>query len=301
VISEVSQEFLNWDRANQLHYKPQPVEGELIRSAPDPAPVIVPSRAQLDETELMARLALNQLSADTGEQIEIRRDDKGVQIQGLVEDEKRKKELNELLRAIPFLSLTIASFDDLKFAASPEAQGAAKPQTAVVAQVSSLERYFMQHARSRDELSRISAGLFDSCLAIRRSSRSIDQISERFFTDELLSRMAIQARDELLSRTLARLLGDLRDEQQFLDESGILFESLALSPNDAAADCASSLTRIAERNADATKELISGSIQSGRSEIVIAAELAGTISQLRTAALIFIPNRRNIGAISSCP
>jgi hypothetical protein len=301
VISEVSQEFLNWDRANQLHCKPQPVEGELIRSAPDPAPVIVPSRVQLDETELMARLALNQLRADTGEQIEIRRDDKGVQIQGLVEDEKRKKELNELLRAIPFLSLTIASFDDLKFAASPEAQGAAKPQTAVVAQVSSLERYFMQHPRSRDELSRISAGLFNSSLAIRRSSRSIDQISERFFSDELLSRTAIQARDELLSRTLARLLGDLRDEKQFLDESGILFDSVALSPNDAAADCASSLTRLAERNADATKELISGFTQSGRSEIVIAAELAGTISRLRTAGLIFIPNRRNIGAISSCP
>jgi hypothetical protein len=159
-----------------------------------------------------------------------------------------------------------------------------------VAQVSPLEEYFVQHGRSRDDLSRISAGLFNYSLAINRSSRSIEQIVLRFSADGDLTAAAIHSRDELLTRNAARLLNDLKEQQGLLDEAGITFESDAIAPSNPDAVSAG-LASLAERNAAATRELISGASGSDRSEKPMAAELAETISQLRTAALTFIPSR----------
>jgi hypothetical protein len=287
-ISEVSLDFLSWDAANLLLFEPQ---SDYRAATPRVlARALIPGTAQMDETELKARLVLNQQDADTGEQIEITRDLNGVQVQGLVESEERKRELKESLRTIPFLSVNIRSFDDLKSATSPSAQVAATRQRFAVAQVSPLEEYFVQHGRSRDDLSRISAGLFNYSLAINRSSRSIEQIVLRFSADGDLTPAAIHSRDELLTRNAARLLNDLKEQQGLLDEAGITFESDAIAPSNPDAVSAG-LASLAERNAAATRELISGASGSDRSEKPMAAELAETISQLRTAALTFIPSR----------
>jgi hypothetical protein len=284
-ISEVSLDFLSWDRANQLFFIAEPEDRP---SAPRVlARALLPSTAQMNETELQARLMLNQKSADTGEQIEITRDAKGVQVQGLVESEGRKRELKVSLQAIPFLSVTIRSFDDLKSTRSPAAQVVATQEQSAVAQVSPLERYFVQHGRTRDDLSRISAGLFNSSLAINRSSRSIDQIALRFSDDHDLSPTAVHARDELLSRTVERLLNDLKEQQQFLDEADLDFKSAAVTPRNPDADSAG-LAHLAGLNTAVTRELISGATESSRSEKVLAADLAETISQLRAAALTII-------------
>ena len=286
-ISEVSLDFLSWEKANQLFFLPEP---ESRLPAPRvPSPALLPSIPQMNETELEARLILNQRNADTGEQIEITRDVRGVQVQGLVESEERKRELNESLQAIPFLSATIRSFEDLQSTRGPDAQTTATQQQSAVAQVSPLEQYFVQHGRRRDDLSRISAGLFNSSLDINRSSRSIAQIALRFSADEDLSPAAIHARDELLSRTVERLLNDLKEQQQFLEETNLAFESAAVSPRNPDADI--DLMHLAELNTALTRELISGAGESVRSEKVMAADLAETISQIRTAALTYIPGR----------
>jgi hypothetical protein len=284
-ISEVSVDFLSWDAASQLFYEPQPVYSPATPRGI--ARALIPSTAQLNETELQARLVLNQQNADTGEQIEITRDLNGLRVQGLVESEERKRELNESLRGIPFLSATIRSFDDLKSATSPSSQVAATQKRSAVAQVSPLEQYFVQHARSRDDLSRISAGLFNYSLAINRSSRSIEQIVLHFSADGDLTPAAIHSRDELLTRSLARLLNDLKEQQRLMDEARITVDSDAIAPSNPDAGSAG-LVRLAERNAAATRELISGASGSDRSEKPMVAELAETISQLRTAALTFI-------------
>jgi hypothetical protein len=287
-ISEVSLDFLSWDGANQRFFEPQPDNKPATTRVP--ARVLIPGTRQINETELQARLVLNQKNADTGEQIEITRDVKGVQVQGLVESEERKRELKQSLQPIPFLSVTIRSFDDMKSATNPSAQVAATQQRFAVAQASPLEQYFVEHGRSRDDLSRISSGLFNFSLAINRSSRSIDQIELHFSADADLTPAVIHSRDELRARNVARLLNDLKEQQGLLDEAGITFESDALAssnPDPGSAD----LVRLAERNAAATRELISGASASDRSEKPPAAELAETISQLRAAALAFIPSR----------
>jgi hypothetical protein len=284
-ISEVSLDLLSWDVASQLFYEPQP---EYTPATPRViARELIPSTVQMNETELRARLVLNQQNADTGEQIEITRDPKGVQVQGLVESEARKQELKESLRGMPFLSVTIRTFDDLKFAASPSTQVAAAQQQSAVAQVSPLEQFFAQHGRSREDLSRISGGLFNCSLDINRSSRAIEQILLHFSADGDLTRAAIHSREELLTRNVARLLNDLKEQQGLLDETGIMFESDAISPTNTSPGN-TGLGRLAERNATATRELISGASGSDPLEKPIAAELAETIGQLREGGLALI-------------
>jgi hypothetical protein len=242
----------------------------------------------MDEAELEARLVLSQVSADTGEQIEITRDVNGVEVQGLVESEGRKQVLKTSLQGIPFLSLRIRSFDDLESLPGPGAQVAPAQQYTAVKQVSPLEQYFAQQGRSRDDLTRISAGLFNSSLAISRSSRFIKQLLLRFSANEGLSPVAIHARDELLRRNVARLLQDLKEQQDLLEETGIAFESQTGVPGNADSD-SRDFVRLAERNRSAIRELISLPGGSGHSEKQMAAELAETISDLRSAALALGP------------
>jgi hypothetical protein len=285
-ISEIGLDFLSSEAANKLFSTAAPA----IKSASPriSTSALLPSLGQLNETELEARLILNQINADTGEQIEITRDTKAVLINALVESETRKKELKESLQALPYLSVTIWSLDDLAPPSGPAAQIPAAQQQSTVAQVSPFEQYFVKQGRSREDLSRISAGLFNSSLAIDRSSRSIEQLLGRFSSNADLSPSAIQARDELLSRVVERLLHDLKDQQQFLDEANLPPDSTPVSPvNSDAAD--SDLANLAELNTTLTRELISGSAESSRSETALAVEIAKTISQLRTAALSILP------------
>jgi hypothetical protein len=286
-ISEISVDALSGDDAKQLFFASEPNTSAAVGV---PVRALLPTTAQLNETELEARLTLNRMSADTGEQIEITRDDKQVRVKGLVDSEERKRGLSQSLQTLPFLAVTIESFDDLKSASSPSSQVSPAYRQSTLAQVSPLEEYFVEHGRSRDDLSRVSAGLFNCSLAINRSSRSIEQIAVRFSVNEDLSPTAARARDELLSRSVERLLNDLGAQRQFLDDAGITFES-NLRPTNAQPN-STGLRDFAERNTAATKWLLSSPTESGRSEMLKtkAAELAETISQLRTAAFTYIPN-----------
>jgi hypothetical protein len=285
-ISEVGSEFPSWGQPKQPLFVPEPA---INPNAPRiPARPILPSMTQVNETELEARLTLNQKSADTGEQIEIKRDAKGVSVQGLVESEERKKELNDSLQAIPFLSVTIKSFDDLESNDHPAERVQPAQQKFVVAQLSPLEQYFVQQGRSREDLTRISAGLFNCSLAINRSSRSIEQLERRFSTDKDLSPVGIHARDDLLSRVVQRLLTDLNEQRQFLDEANLDFKWAPIDSRNSHADSVE-LARLAELNNEVTRELISGAGRSPRPQKILAADLAETILRMRTAALSIVP------------
>jgi hypothetical protein len=278
-ISELSLEVLDWDKAAPFF-----VESESSKVAVAPRSHATtpptPSEVQINETELLARLVLSQKDADTGEQIDVSRDANGVQIHGLVESEDRKAELNKSLKGIPFLVVKIHSLADLNSVANSQAQVATTEERSVTAHVSPLEQFFIERGRSREDLSRISAGLFDASISIIRVSRAIEQIASRFSNDTTLSPAAIRARDELLSRDVAQLLNELKQQQQFLDETGI---SVELAANRQEGDA--QLVGLAERNAAATRELISGDGASSHLERRLATELAETISSLQSAAL----------------
>jgi hypothetical protein len=280
-ISELSLEVLNWDKAAPFFVESESSKGAMAPRSHAATPLL-PGEVQINETELLARLVLNQNAADTGEQIDVSRDTNGVQIHGLVESEDRKAELNKSLKGIPFLTVKIQSLADLNSVANSPTQVATTEERSVKAHVSPLEQFFVEQGRSREDLSRISAGLFNDSISIIRVSRAIEQIASRFSDDTTLSPASVRARDELLSRDVTQLLNDLKQQQEFLDETGISVE-LAANPQEGNAQ----LVGLAERNAAATRELISGDGASSRPERGLATELAETISSLRSAALTY--------------
>jgi hypothetical protein len=253
-----------------------------------PSGPILPSPNQIDETELQARLVLSQQNADTGEQIEIARNRKGVQVKGLVDTQDREGKLQESLSGIPYLTVTIKNLDELKSTSDSSAPPATTEESAV-AQTSPLEQYFTDQGRSRDDLSRISSGLFNSSLEISRASRAIADIYLRFCSNAELSTMAVRSRTELLDRNTVRLLSALNELERFQKEAGIAFDvnSNISSPT---GTMTFRLTDLADRNRTAAKKLISGENESPSPSIQsIAAELAGTAALLRAAALELRP------------
>ena len=284
-ISEVSVDLLTGTSAVRPFVDRKPFHAVPALLVPSLPPL--PTATQMDETELEALLILDQQNADMGEQVEVTRNVQGVNVLGLVESEERKEELMDSLNSLPFLSVRIESYDDLRSADGPVNTQSTEEQSAI-AEVSPLERYFMQQGRSREDLSRISAALFNTSLAIGESTRSIEQIVIRFPSDENLTPVAIQSRQELLSRTISRLQDDLNKQQQLLEDARISFDLVAptLESPDA---CGIDLVGIAERNAAATKELISGASEHADTETKIAAKLTETISELRDAGLAFNP------------
>lgn len=289
-ISEVSVDVLSSDMANHLF-----VETPAIHSAVPPrvaAHEMLPTQAQMLETELQVRLILNRENADTGEQIDIIRDGKGIQVQGLVEGNERKQQLQQSLHEIPFLTVSIRSFEELTSVASPSTQMGGTQPLSTVARVSPLEQYFMQQGRSREDLSRISAGLFHTSLSIHRSCRNLQQIRLRIAGQDVLTPAMISARDELLTRILAQLLRDVNEQKELLDQAEIKGASGAMASSNADAGSIDPLD-LSEKNAKVTRELIAGADGPTKPVEQLAEELFGTISQLRTAALPIHPEPEN--------
>jgi hypothetical protein len=278
-ISEISLDLLSWNKTDELFF--EPLDPNRAPGRPSPVRELPLGAAEMNEAELRARLILNQQNADTGEQIEIRRDDKGVEVRGLVESQQRKIELSESLQGVPFLTVAIQSFDDLGSHAEPDVLAVPIEQRSSVAVVSPLAQYFFLQDRGRDDLSRISAGLFNLSLAINRASRSIDQIRSRFSGNSDLTTGAINARDQLLARTAAQLADAVSQQRRLLEEANITPVPAAVA---SFGPQAGFLVDLAERNVALTQELVSGPSESGRSGPAIAAELARTITELQSRA-----------------
>jgi hypothetical protein len=280
-ISDVGSESVESEDAGNLVSESR--RDRPISSHAPPTSPVMPTPSQLDETELQARLVLSEQSADTGEQIEIARNVKGVQVKGLVDSMDREDRLQESLRGIPFLTVAIRNVADFKSNSLSSAQSTIATESAV-AQVSPLEKYFTDQGRSRDDLSKISSGLFNSALEINRSSRAIDEMLLRFCNNSGLSPAAIHYRDALLARNTARLLVALDEQNRFQAEAGASFDLKSIVPSPFGTATAR-FTELSERNTIAARELISGDSEPSRPSIQsIAAELSGTAAQLRAAA-----------------
>jgi len=281
-ITDGGREPLSSKAAEQLFPKNAP--SELVERKDFSLHVLLPSKAQLDETELKVRLTLSQQSADTGEQIEIERNAKAVLLVGVLDSEKRERQLRESLAGIPFLKVTMKNFEEYKSAPLPTLGHEVAGESAV-AKISPLERFFVEQGRNRDDLSRISAAMFKSSLDINRSSRLIEALLQRFCNTGELTRVAIESRDALLARSTSRLLTALSEEQRLQREAGIPFEPATIAQANLNASTAQ-LAAHAERNLILVTALISGdSGSSDRTIQSITTELVGTTELLRYAAL----------------
>src|ERR1700753_2096846 len=109
---------------------------------------LAPTPEQLDETELTARLILNQLAADTGEQIAIHRLPDVIEVDGLVETEEGKRQLETHLASVPRLKLVLQSAAHMREAPLVGGESVSVQATSLPDHPSALEKYLQSRGRS---------------------------------------------------------------------------------------------------------------------------------------------------------
>lgn len=288
-IAELSYQALPWSDTTSILFESTNAIGGLqsgMSSIPSFSPLMifppVVTARQLDEAELGVRLSLNQLHADSGEQIEVTRDADRVQVKGLVETERRKHELQDQLRLLPHVTVSLSSIERMKAAQSQAADITSVQVASMQTQTTPLETYYLEHGRSSGLLSKLSLELFDSAFTADLESRAIDDLEHRYAGRNDMSLVASATLAELMFNHKQNLLAALRTEKEALAETGVSARGLGIAAPGAGS--AAPLVTAAERNLALSKELALGSGDERRSAEEIVAEMVASMSDLYSRA-----------------
>jgi DNA-directed RNA polymerase specialized sigma24 family protein len=281
-IAELSYEELPWSKINPNLFNPIASTGGMTSLPSLPLKVFsMPSEGQLDEAELSARLVLNQLRADTGEQIEIMRDPSGIVVKGVVETEQRRRELDDRLYMLPHVTASLSSIERMKAEPSPTSDVTSVKVASMQAQATPLETYYLEHGRSIDPLSKLSHQLFNAAFTVNLESKTLDDLQHRFSERGGMSLVASATLTDLIFTHKQNLLAALQSEEELLAETG-------LSPSGAKRNTPEipenlPLTSAAERNLALTKELALGNGNGRRPAESIGAEMAASLRDMHRA------------------
>ncbi len=285
-IAEVNYSVLPWDAVNPNWFEPAAITNPGVSS--DTRPALIPglpaslTEGELDESELSARLMLNQLHADTGEQIEISRNPSGIVVKGIVETEQRRRELDDRLYMLPHVTAFISSIEKLKAKPSQADDLSSMNVIEMQTQATPLETYYLAHGRGVAPVGDLAQRLFNTAFAINLESRAIDDLQRRFSHDGDISTVASDTLADLLFTYKHKLIAALEAEEQLLAEAQIgnprSIQSASTSDTDLA------LAALSERNLALAKELALSQGGNGRSAETIASELAAAMSELSLRA-----------------
>lgn len=238
----------------------------------------LPTDMQLAEAELSARLALNQLHADIGQQIQIESNPQGVQIKGLVETDARKAELQTHLKTIPHVSVSLFSIEELNRRPAP-ANEAVSQVGSGKGESSPLEIYFESKGLNPAKTSDLAEQLMDNALLVDQESRAIADLVARFGSGERISEVASATLTELIFSHRERMMDALVEEQQLLAKTGVMPKGntvgMSFGKN-------ATLVSAAERNLTLCKELTVGGGSPARNADEIIADLTASLDELRT-------------------
>jgi hypothetical protein len=228
----------------------------------------------MDEAELGARLILNQLHADTGEQIEIARRSNAVEVTGLVETDERKQELQTQLEVVPHLKVSLQSLADVKDqppGGVPAIDRAGLQQD----EASPLERYLRPKGDDLDAVNSLSRRVFESVLTVSQESKAIEDLQKRFDPVQQKTVIASATSLQLIYSHRERLLAAIDQEREGLLE--IQGSGHADTPTTSSG---SSLAALAEKNLNLYQELTQNINVSMRSATEIDADMSATIANL---------------------
>jgi hypothetical protein len=281
-IAELNYAVLPWSAVNPDWFGPAVLTNPGVSS--DTHPALIPrlpvslTYGELDGAELSARLELNRLHADTGEQIEIIRDPSGIVVKGIVETEQRRHELDGQLDMLPHVTASISSIEGLKVKPSQADELSSIKVIEMQTLATPLETYYLAHGRSIAPVGDLAQQLFNTSFAINLESRAIDDLQHRFSHDEDVSMVASAALADLLFTHKHKLLAALEDEERLLVDTRIEAPRSKEPALTNGTDLA--LAALAERNLALIKELALGKGGSSRSADTIASELAASLNEL---------------------
>lgn len=270
-IAEVNYAVLDWSGVNEALFEP-------LATPPHPSVAValpaLPTSAELDNAELSARLVLNRLHADEGEQISVSRNPRTVEVKGVVETAARKAEIVSRLAELPHVAANVLSMDELQTAVPAVPAASSGQVRSVDAAVSPLEKYLTENNR-RPELESISRGLLDASLKAQQNAAQYAALRKTFPAHEDAKNPAFT---QLAQSYSERLQNSLSQETAILESLGLGRASSQTSSSDAA-----ELSAAVDRNADLCRELITGNESTARSATAIVPDLYKTIAAIRLA------------------
>lgn len=289
-IAELNYSVLPWSSINPDLFEPK---SDSLSSAIGPSihPALLPrlphtlSPAEIDSAELGARLTLNRMHLDTNDRIEVIRQSNGVHVEGVVESDAEKRQLQAQLYMVSHVSTNIITLREMeKRASEASAISSIQESSAATAPTpSALERYFSERG-----MDRIAAGAYVqefivSSFAVKRQSEQIAELLSRFASNSALSPSARASLSELLIQHKAALLSALEREDRQLVTLHLVPHSTSAAEN--GQENVGTLSGAAERNFALCAELTSDSSTSQTSAQEVAPKLADSIAQLRAIVL----------------
>jgi hypothetical protein len=284
-IAELDFKLLPWSSVDASVF--EPIGSIESAGMPSPSRVLalprMPERlseGQLDEIELGARLRLNQLHADSGEQIEIARMEQGIEVRGLVETNERKRALQAQLAGMPRVTVSIQSVSDLKNSEATN-DGVKSVKAAPMLDLPSpLETYLLARGQSIRGISSIEQQLFDNALTISQESKAIEDLETRFVPDGRTSVIASATLAELIYSHHERLQAALKQERELLGE----IQAMSSTGDGASTRKISPLLDTAVRNLVLCKELTLANSPNTRSAETILADMSVVLDDLTADA-----------------
>jgi hypothetical protein len=273
-IAELHYDVLGWDAVNDGLFEPVPG----VPVAPSVAAVLahLPSAEQLDLAELQARLVLNELHADSTEQLEFIRSPGSIEIKGVVDSDARKQQLVSGLKTVPHVVPAIFSVEDLS-ARRTEANSVSSVRAySTVVRESPLEHFLRAQGKGTEELNSISQRLLDAALSMKQEGTAIDDLQRRFGNDDRLDEKGRTALQQLLSAHAMRLIAAADTEDKLLSEA----TGATASANGATTD-GSSIAAASAAPLQLCKELIAGRDGEQRDISVVAADLLRSTQVVR--------------------
>jgi DNA-directed RNA polymerase specialized sigma24 family protein len=184
-IAELNFDVMPWGAVNQDWF--EPLAEQTGKSTPAIHGAIRLPRSlsefDLNVAEIAARTTLNQLHADSGEQINLSRGTAGVDVKGVVDTNARKRELAARLALIPHVHVSLLSVEEIGTRSSPRStfvDGQAIVVHHVEAQPSPLEQYLREKNLPIEQLETISRNLLDQALRIQQAQMHLTELQPRF-------------------------------------------------------------------------------------------------------------------------
>ena len=275
-VAELNYAVLDWSGVNDALFETTGISRSMSPVILPPAPL---APLMLDTAELSARLVLHGLHADEGEQIEIKRTERAIEVTGVVDTKDRKQELTAALRALPHVRPEVLSVSDL---ARQPTTATSQPVAvqAVDAPDSSLAAYLDGDSGKRNALSGASRQLLDASLRVRSSANEITTLQARFSVPGETA-TANEALLKLTQSYTERLKEGLTLEVSVLQSLGFAPPPPAADP-ERRRDIASEATK----NNALCLELITSGDVAGRPAPQIVPEIYASIDRIRISLAI---------------
>ena len=274
-IAELNYAQLDWSSVNgSLFDSPLESGRPEVAAAVLPLPAL-PSSAELDAAELSARLAIHHLHGDQGEQIEISRTARAIDVHGVVDTVERKQEINKTLRTFPHVKSSVLTVADQQ---RLDSSATKKPLVMIASgdASSTLENYLVSESQGSkvNLLNGASRGLLDASLKVRSNSNELLALRTHFVSLAKGSSADLDFQ-ELTHSYSNRLTAGLDAEMSMLGDLGF-----AVPAGHEDKEPLKGLDREVARNNALCLELIAGDAGTGRPAIEVVRDIYTSIQRI---------------------